>query len=273
MLQVLTAAAFRQKTADVVVRALGGDESLIEEIRANAATQQQLPDNHPMRVFGQSVVAKRTLDGDEQVYAAKKQQLLSQISQQTIKQHAHGSMSILAILSVGSVALATMQLLQTIRHNVTTRLGSVIESGTQGMLAIEGAPQRQQQDWWTVQMYANKLGLSATACTADKLKAVGVVAAKIWSKERLLPTIARNPDGLLYRVCYKAGSNTPERATFHPEPHLFKARMKYDPAYKGGYEASDRANFDTWTYPTETGGEVLREAFCKVQAHAAIATM
>lgn len=29
-----------------------------------------------------------------------------------------------------------MQLLQTIRHNVTARLGSMIESGMQGMLAM-----------------------------------------------------------------------------------------------------------------------------------------
>ena len=48
------------------------------------------------------------------------------------------------------------------------------------------------------------------------------------------------------------------------ELHLFaEARMKYSLAYKGGYEASDKAKFyfDTWTYPAETGAQVLKEAF------------
>lgn len=44
------------------------------------------------------------------------------------------------------------------------------------------------------------------------------------------------------------------------------ARMKYSLAYKGGYEAADRVNFDTWTYPAETGAEVLHEAFRRVAA-------
>ncbi|KAL0044830.1 hypothetical protein WJX82_010758 [Trebouxia sp. C0006] len=159
---------------------------------------------------------------------------------------------------------------------MTARLGSMIESGMQGMLAIEGAPQQpealsinQQAQRWTVQMYANKMRLSAAACTTDKLKAVGAAAAKIWTRERLLPTIERISEGTLSRVWFEPGSNTAERAVFVPEeePHLFaEARMKYSLAYKGGYEASDRANFDTWTYPAQTGAEVLHEAFSRVQA-------
>ena len=224
----------------------------------------------------QAVAHKRCLDDDEEVYAAKKQQLLSQISQQTIKQHAQGSMSILDMLSAGNAPPATQQLLQILRHNMTARLGSMIESGVQGMLAIEGAPQQpealsinQQAQRWTVQMYANKMRLSAAACTTDKLKAVGAAAAKIWTRERLLPTIERISEGTLSRVWFEPGSNTAERAVFVPEeePHLFaEARMKYSLAYKGGYEASDRANFDTWTYPAQTGAEVLNEAFSRVQA-------
>ena len=46
------------------------------------------------------------------------------------------------------------------------------------------------------------------------------------------------------------------------EPELFgSSRMKYSLAYKGGFEASDRANFDTWTYPAEMGAQVLQAAF------------
>jgi len=91
LLQGARAAAFRLKAADIVVRALGGDETLVSEIRANAAAQAVLPEDHPMRFFGQAVEAeqenrKRSLEDDEEIYAAKKQQLLRQISQQTIRE-------------------------------------------------------------------------------------------------------------------------------------------------------------------------------------------
>ncbi len=110
---------------------------------------------------------------------------------------------------------------------------------------------------------------NAPPATQQLLKAVGAAAAKIWTRERLLPTIARKADGSLSRVWFEPGSNTAERAVFVPEeePHLFaEACMKYSLAYKGGYEASDRANFDTWTYPARTGAEVLHEAVSRVQA-------
>ena len=134
LLQGQTAAAFRQKATDIVVT--------------------ELPDNHPMRLFGQAVETdrqKRTLDDDEEVYAAKKQQVLRQIRQEAasielavIKQHAQDSMGILDMLSAGGAPPATMQLLQTIRHNVTARLGSMIETGVQGMLALEATPQQHE---------------------------------------------------------------------------------------------------------------------------------
>jgi len=73
----------------------------------------------------------------------------------------------------------------------------------------------------------------------------------------------------LVRVQFEPGSNTTEKTAFVPEedPHLFaEARMKYSLAYKGGYEAADRSNFDMWTYPTRTGAEVLKEAFERIAA-------
>ena len=133
-------------------------------------------------------------------------------------------------------------------------MGSMIETGVQGVLAIEAAPQQQEQlsinqqaQRWTVQMYASRLGLPAAACTASKLKEVGAVASKIWCRERLLPSIEKQSDGSLVKVQFQAGSNTAERDVFLPEqdPHLLaKARMKYSLAYKGGYEAADRSNSD-----------------------------
>ena len=275
------AVQFRRKGAETVCRMLGGDLTLVDEIQrrhaqvAGTAEEEFLladVQGNPQQVTSH----KRCLDDDDEVYAARKQQIMGQISQQTIKQHAQGSMSILDMLSAGNAPPATMQLLQTIRHNVTARLGSMIETGIQGMLAIEAAPQQQEQlsinqqaQRWTVQMYASRLGLPAAACTAVKLKAVGAVAGKIWCKERLLPSIEKQSDGTLARVQFQPGSNVAQRDVFLPEqdPHLLaEARMKYSLAYKGGYEAADSSNYDVWTYPAQTGAEILKEAFEKVAA-------
>ena len=283
------AVTFRRKGAESVCRMLGGDLALVDEIQrrhtqvASTAEEEFLLAGTQGGSTQQVVSHKRCLDDDDEVYAAKKQQVLRQIRQETagteltfMKQHAQGSMGILDILSAGNAPPATMQLLHTIRHNVTTRLGSMIESSMRGMLAIEAAPQQQEQlsinqqaQRWTVQMYASRLGLPAAACSAGQLKDVGAVASKIWCRERLLPSIEKQSDGSLVRVQFQAGSNTAERAAYVPEqdPHLFaEARMKYSLAYKGGYESADRSNYDMWTYPAQTGAEVLKEAFQRVAA-------
>ena len=68
---------------------------------------------------------------------------------------------------------------------------------------------------------------------------------------------------------FQPGSNTAENIASEPEqdPHLFaEARMKYSLAYKGGYETADNSNFDVWTYPAQTGAEVLQEAFQRIAA-------
>ena len=51
------AASFRQRTAGVLVRYLGGDEALVAEIAANRLAQEGLPESHPMRIFGEAVEA------------------------------------------------------------------------------------------------------------------------------------------------------------------------------------------------------------------------
>ena len=49
------AAEFRTKCADVVVRYMGGDPTLVAEIAANRLAQESLPEEHPMRTFGETV--------------------------------------------------------------------------------------------------------------------------------------------------------------------------------------------------------------------------
>ena len=55
------AAIFRDKSGDVMIRYLGGDESLIAEIRGNRAMQEQLAvenPEHPLRFIGKTVEAE-----------------------------------------------------------------------------------------------------------------------------------------------------------------------------------------------------------------------
>ena len=49
------AASYRKQAANLVVRYLGGDLTMVDEIAANRLAQEQLPDEHPARIFGQTV--------------------------------------------------------------------------------------------------------------------------------------------------------------------------------------------------------------------------
>lgn len=51
------AAQFRLKAADVMVRYLGGDQSLIAEIQRNAVAQDALPESNIGRIFGDAVAS------------------------------------------------------------------------------------------------------------------------------------------------------------------------------------------------------------------------
>ena len=282
------AAKFRAKEADVIVRYLGGDQSLVAEIKGIGVAQASLPEEHPMRLFGEAVEAreptkKRVLEEEDDVYAARKQQLLKKIRQETactdmtiVREHAQGSMGLLDILSAGDAPPATLQLLQTIRHNLAARIGSMMENGVRAIMAPEAPqdsqPQQQQlsvneqAQRWTVQMFAHKLQLPAAEMTTERLKAVGLAVSKIWCRERGLMTIEKAGDRM-NKVWWDTDSNVPKRAIYvqQAQPDLFgAARMKYSLAYKGGFEASDRANFDTWTYPADMGTKILQEAFDRI---------
>ena len=53
------AASFRAKSTDIIVRFLGGDETLIADIRRNAELQANTPPDNPMAIFGQDVAARK----------------------------------------------------------------------------------------------------------------------------------------------------------------------------------------------------------------------
>ena len=61
--QLPGAADFRKNCAKVCVRYLGGDESLVEEVRMNRRLQEQLQEeapSHPARIFGEAVEREET---------------------------------------------------------------------------------------------------------------------------------------------------------------------------------------------------------------------
>ena len=124
-----------------------------------------------MRLFGEAVEArepsgKRALEEDDEVYAARKQQLLKKIAQETactdmtiVKEHAQGSMGVLDNLSSGNAPPTTLQLLQTIRHNLTQRIGSMVDSS---MLAIKGPTTAEawHPDFWGVSLSPSPAALA-----------------------------------------------------------------------------------------------------------------
>ena len=61
------AAIFRAKSADIIVRYIGGDTSLIQEIKRNAELQKRLPVNAPMALFGQDINARTIISAEKLV--------------------------------------------------------------------------------------------------------------------------------------------------------------------------------------------------------------
>ena len=53
------AAGLRKTVADLLVRYIGGDTTLVEEIYGNRQVQEQLPPEHPARIFGETVENER----------------------------------------------------------------------------------------------------------------------------------------------------------------------------------------------------------------------
>ena len=70
------AAEFRKNCAKVLVRYLGGDPTLVDEIAANRAAQERLAQqdpSHPARLFGEAV--ERQGCGEERMLDLKRKRL------------------------------------------------------------------------------------------------------------------------------------------------------------------------------------------------------
>ena len=71
------AAIARQSAANVVVRYLGGDVSLVREIMANRQMQAQLEPEHPASIFGQSVRQGPSLPSLYEIEATRNARMLA----------------------------------------------------------------------------------------------------------------------------------------------------------------------------------------------------
>ena len=61
------AAGSRKKAAVILVRCLGSDPSLVAQIAANRLTQEQLDEDDPARIFGQTVESESLKGKREEV--------------------------------------------------------------------------------------------------------------------------------------------------------------------------------------------------------------
>jgi hypothetical protein len=76
--ELLGTKEFRRNCAKVCVRFLGGDESLVDEIRANRQAQQTLREtdpSHPARFFGVAVEASANVGVDSDAVKRKREEL------------------------------------------------------------------------------------------------------------------------------------------------------------------------------------------------------
>lgn len=128
-------ARFRVSCARIVVRYLGGDETLVNEIRDNRRAQEALPEEHPARIFGQAVESEadtREREADEAIARQLKRERLKNELQavrlQSCQNLAESSRRVLDTLGAGDPPPATLQMLKAAQHNFSSKTLAVMGS-------------------------------------------------------------------------------------------------------------------------------------------------
>ena len=104
------AASFRKKTAAILVRYLGGDDALVDEIAANRLAQENLPHSHPMRFFGEAVEAEAVKRKREQVELAELGLRLAELETRVAEQRSHVKRARVEAVEMGLQALQRLNL-------------------------------------------------------------------------------------------------------------------------------------------------------------------
>lgn len=102
------ATRFRQKAADAVVRYLGGDPRLVQEVWANREAQEGLDPSHPARFFGEAVEAdletNYVRDSDSETDTLEQELLWSRIQRERAEAENLRAQQLLAIITAVEAA-------------------------------------------------------------------------------------------------------------------------------------------------------------------------
>ena len=286
------------KAADIVVRALGGDETLVAEIRQNAAAQATLPAEHPMRLFGETVEAekhKRSLDDDEDLYVVRKKRIMMEEERQLVEANQslvatriqgwkgllQGLEGLFAQLSDHAV-LGALQNILVCRTNTTNKLlsaaGALVDQAAAehgAPLAITAAPAQPAAGSMlsrvTVLDVGRELRVSAAQLKDTALCKVGLKARDLWLAKGGADLEMKASGGWM-RTEYSNGTKMPsgfvkwasKSEPIKPEwtsELLNTHRIKYSCAFAGAHELGLSKAHNTWTYPVSTGKQMLLQAF------------
>ena len=213
------AATFRLKCADVVVRYLGGDETLIDEIRGIREVQERLPDDHPLRLFGETVEAEREAPVDPELeHSLKRQKLRNEVDLEIVRgreiknrldeeaarnQEIRGRSvvamaeirnQLLDVLSTERNAPALVQMLSATRHNFASEsvahlamLGAPSPEGRASTAVIAAPVEQPPPPAITVprrvsvlEVGRDRLGLRGQDLSAQRLSVVGLAVGRRW---------------------------------------------------------------------------------------------
>ena len=289
---------FRIRGAGIVVRALGGDETLVAEIRQNAAAQVSIPAEHPMQLFGETVEAakpKRSLDDDEDLYVVRKKRVMMEEERQLVEANQslmatriqgwkgllQGLEGLFAQLSDHAVPGALQNIL-VCRTNTTNKLlsaaGALVDQASAehgAPLAITAAPAQPAAGSMlsrvTVLDVGRELRLSAAQLKDTALCKVGLKARDLWFAQGGADLEMKAAGGWM-RTEYSNGTKMPssfvkwtsKSESIEPEwtsELLNTHRIKYSCAFAGAHELGLSKAHNTWTYPVSTGKQMLLQAF------------
>ncbi|GAQ92648.1 hypothetical protein KFL_010830045 [Klebsormidium nitens] len=288
------AGKFREKFADTLVRYLGGDETLIGEIRSIRDAQERLPEDHPLRIFGQTVEVERgtePADPDCDVQRALKRQKLQNeldeeiergkknvraIKLQDCRETVQAKGEIIEILLAGSAAglptpPALLGMLNAARHNFASQaiaqlsaLTGDVASGSQGgppALPAPAAPAATAQRVTVLEVGRDVLRLKSDRLVSSHLSKVGLAVGKRWMSISGNGSLDQNGQNEWERT-YKEDAIVRKEAVHAITPDMLaRHRIRFSQAYLGTNEVGAGQTFNVWTYPKDGAEELIKDAF------------
>jgi hypothetical protein len=254
------AARFRVSCARIVVRYLGGDETLVSAIRKNRRAREALPEEHPARIFGQAVESeadKREREADEAIERQLKREKLQNelkkevargqtIRLQAVHELATSSRRLLDTLGAGDPPPATLQMLKAAQHNFSTKTLAVMGRlmGSDPAPVKERAPPVFGAHVTVQEVGRNVLGLRGMDMNTNRLSLVGRIVGVNWTALPGRGSLV-TADGKTWKRTTKEAKDEPITGPL-TEEHLRNTRIKYSSAYLGSKEAGASQVHDVW---------------------------